>query len=52
MRRNRRYRYVRLVIPVVSPYMDRLQAAAFDPCWRTSEEGREFQRRLTEVLNG
>lgn len=35
---------------VRTPYVDRLRAAAFEPCWRTSPEGRAYVTALERVL--
>lgn len=48
--RRRRSPYVWGCLPVISPYADRLRAAAFEPCWRTSPEGREYVAALERLL--
>ncbi|MFY1588975.1 hypothetical protein ACN267_31295 [Micromonospora sp. WMMD734] len=35
---------------MISPYLDRLRAAAFEPCWRTSPEGRACVAALERAL--
>lgn len=45
------WRHRRYFLPVVSPYLDRLQRAACEPCWRTSEEGREYVAKLERILS-
>lgn len=50
--RRRPSPYVWGYLPVISPYVDRLRAAAFEPCWRSSPEGREHQAALERALNG
>ncbi|MET7867964.1 hypothetical protein [Micromonospora taraxaci] len=48
--RRRLSPYVWGCVPVISPYLDRLRAAAFEPCWRTSAEGREYVAALERLL--
>ena len=49
--RRRLSPYVWGCVPVISPYLDRLRAAAFEPCWRTSPEGREYVAALERLMN-
>jgi hypothetical protein len=48
--RRRRSPYVWGCVPVISPYLDRLRAAACEPCWRTSPQGREYVAMLERLL--
>ncbi len=48
--RRRRSPYVWGCVPVISPHLDRLQAAAFEPCWRTSPECRAYVAALERSL--
>ncbi|WP_194821288.1 hypothetical protein [Micromonospora sp. S-DT3-3-22] len=48
--RRRRSRYVWGYVPVISPYLDRLRAAAVEPCWRTSPDGRAYVAALERSL--
>lgn len=51
MARRRVSRYVWGCVPVLSPYADRLRAAAWEPCCRMSEGGREYQALLSRIVN-
>lgn len=51
LQRRFRLHWQRIFIPVVSPELDRLRAAAHEPCWRESEEGHDWQHRLTTAVD-